>query len=96
VRSAVLACPRDSVIAAAASATQRAALEAIRRMAQPRRPSPRNRPLKELAIDIIASEIRSAQREVWLEASRLVLAPDELTEIARRMRERAERAIKPE
>jgi hypothetical protein len=32
---------------------------------------------KELAIDIIEGEIRSAQREVWLEASRLVLTPGE-------------------
>ena len=49
---------------------------------------------KELAIDIIVSEIRSAQREVWLEASRLVLTLGEPTEIARKMRDRAERAIR--
>ena len=51
---------------------------------------------KDLAIDIIASEIRSAEREIWLEASRLVLTTGEPAEIARKMRERAERAIKPE
>jgi len=51
---------------------------------------------KDLAIDIIASEITAAQREVWLEASRLVLTPGEPTEIARKMRDRAEQAIKPE
>lgn len=50
---------------------------------------------KELAIEIIEAEIRSAMREVWLEASRLVLAPGEPLEIARKMRDRAE-PIKPE
>ena len=51
---------------------------------------------KDLAIEIIEAEIRSAMREVWLEASRLVLTTGEPTEIARTMRDRAERAIKPE
>ena len=51
---------------------------------------------KNLAIEIIEAEIRSAIREVWLEASRLVLTRGEPTEIARKMRDRAERAIKPE
>jgi hypothetical protein len=41
---------------------------------------------KELAIDIIEGEIRSAQREVWLSASRLVLTPGESIEIPRKMR----------
>ena len=50
---------------------------------------------KELAIDIIASEIRSAQQEVWREAARLVLSGDPI-EVARKMHERAEQAIKPE
>ena len=50
---------------------------------------------KELAIDIIASEIRSAQQEVWREVARLVLSGDPI-EVARKMHERAEQAIKPE
>ena len=49
---------------------------------------------KELAIEIIEAEIRSAQYEVWLEASRLVLTGDPI-EIARQVRARAERTIRP-
>jgi hypothetical protein len=49
---------------------------------------------KELAIDIIAAEIRSAQHEVLLEAAKLVLS-GEPTDIARQLRERAERTIRP-
>jgi hypothetical protein len=49
---------------------------------------------KDLAIDIIEGEIRSAQHEVLLEAARLVLT-GEPVEIARQLRERAERTIRP-
>jgi len=49
---------------------------------------------KELAIEIVEAEIRSAQREVWLEAARLVLT-SEPVEIARQLRDRAERTIRP-
>ena len=51
---------------------------------------------KDLAIEIIEAEIRSAMREVWLEASRLVLTPGEPVEIARKMRDKAKALIKPE
>ena len=53
----------------------------------------RNR--KDLAIDIIEGEIRSAQYEVWLEAARLVLTDNEPITIARQLRELAERTIRP-
>jgi len=49
---------------------------------------------KELAIEIIEAEIRSAQYEVWLEASRLVLTGEPI-EIARHLRQRAEQTIRP-
>jgi hypothetical protein len=49
---------------------------------------------KDLAIDIIAAEIRSAQHEVLLEAAKLVLS-GEAVDIARQLRERAERTIRP-
>jgi len=42
---------------------------------------------KGLAIEIIEAEIRSAQHEVWLDASRLVLTGDPI-EIARQLRAR--------
>lgn len=48
------------------------------------------------AIEIIEAEIRSAQREVWLEASRLVLSMSQPVEIARTMRDKADRLIRPE
>jgi hypothetical protein len=50
---------------------------------------------KDLAIEIVEAEIRSAQHEVWLEAARLVLADAEPVAIARQMRERAEKTIRP-
>jgi hypothetical protein len=50
---------------------------------------------KDLAIDIIACEIRSAQQEVWREAARLVLSSDPI-EVARKIHVRAEQATKPE
>jgi hypothetical protein len=46
----------------------------------------RNR--KDLAVDIIESEIRSAMHEVWLEAAKLVLTENEPIEIARQFRDR--------
>jgi hypothetical protein len=49
---------------------------------------------KELAIEMIEAETRSAQHEVWLEAAKLVLSGEPI-EIARQLRERAERTIRP-
>jgi hypothetical protein len=49
---------------------------------------------KELAIEIVEAEIRSAQYEVLLEAAKLVLS-DEPIEIARKLRAMAERTIRP-
>ena len=54
---------------------------------------PANR--KDLAIDIIESEIRSAIHEVWLEAAKLVLTDAEPLAIARHLRELAQRTITP-
>jgi hypothetical protein len=48
---------------------------------------------KDLAIEIVEAEIRSAQHEVLLEAAKLVLSGEPI-EIARRLRERAERIIR--
>jgi len=50
---------------------------------------------KALGVDIIEAEIRSAQHEVLLEAAKLVLIDAEPVEIARQLRERAERTIRP-
>jgi hypothetical protein len=50
---------------------------------------------KDLAVEIIEAEIRSAQHEVWLEAAKLVLIDAEPVEIARKLREMAERTIRP-
>ena len=49
---------------------------------------------KDLAIEIIEAEIRSAQHEVLLEAARLVLTGEPI-EIARTLRDRAEHIIRP-
>jgi len=49
---------------------------------------------KDLAIDIIEAEIRSAQHEVFLEAAKLVLSGDPI-EIARKLHERAELTVRP-
>jgi hypothetical protein len=49
---------------------------------------------KEIAIEIIEAEIRSAQHEALLEAAKLVLTGDPV-EIARKLHERAERAVRP-
>ena len=53
-----------------------------------------SREQKNLAVEIIEAEIRSAQHEVWLEAARRVLTGEPI-EIARQLRERAERTIRP-
>jgi hypothetical protein len=47
----------------------------------------------EIAIEIIECEIRSAQQEIFLEASRLVLTGEPI-EIARKLRARAEQTIR--
>jgi hypothetical protein len=49
---------------------------------------------KDLAIDIIEAEIRSAQHEAFLEAAKLVLTGDPV-EIARTLHERAELTVRP-
>ena len=49
---------------------------------------------KQLAVEIIEAEIRSAQYEVWLEAAKLVLTGEPI-EIARKLREMTERTIRP-
>jgi hypothetical protein len=50
---------------------------------------------KDLAVEIIEAEIRSAQYEVLLEAAKLVLTDAGPVEIARKLREMAERTIRP-
>jgi hypothetical protein len=49
---------------------------------------------KELAIEIVEAEIRSAQYEVLLEAAKLILSGEPI-EIARKLRDMAERTIRP-
>ena len=53
-----------------------------------------NRNQKDLGVDIIEAEIRSVQHEVLLEAARLVLSGEPI-EIARKLRDMAERTIRP-
>jgi len=50
---------------------------------------------KDLAIDIIEGEIRSAQHEVLLEAERLVVTGISGPSIAKALRDRAEQTIRP-
>jgi len=50
---------------------------------------------KEIAIDIIEAEIRSAQHDALLEAAKLVLSAEPI-EDARQLRAKAERTIKSE
>jgi hypothetical protein len=50
---------------------------------------------KEIAIDIIEAEIRSAQHDALLGAAKLVLSVEPI-EAARQLRAQAERAIEPE
>lgn len=54
-----------------------------------------SREQKDLAVEIIEAEIRSAQHEVLLDVARLVLSGDPV-EIARRLRDRAEQTIRPQ
>jgi hypothetical protein len=49
---------------------------------------------KDLAVEIIDAEIRSTQHEVLLEAAKLVRT-GEPVEIARKLREMADRTIRP-
>ena len=53
-----------------------------------------SREQKELAVEIIEAEIRNAQYEIWLEASRLVLTGEPI-EVAHLLRQQAERTIRP-
>ena len=48
----------------------------------------------DLAVEIIEAEIRSAQHEVLLEAAKLVLSCEPIA-IARQLRERAVRIVRP-
>ena len=50
---------------------------------------------REMAVEIIEAEIRSAMHELLLDVSSLVLTDAEPIAIARQLRERAERAIRP-
>jgi hypothetical protein len=52
-----------------------------------------SREQKDLAVEIIEAEIRSAQHEVLLESAKLVLI-GEAIDIARQLRDRAERTIR--
>ena len=49
---------------------------------------------KDLAIEMIEAETRSAQQEVLLEAAKLVLSGEPI-EVARQLRDRAERTMRP-
>jgi hypothetical protein len=50
---------------------------------------------KDLAVEIIEAEILHAQYEVLLEVAKLVLLDAEPVDIARQLREHAERTIRP-
>jgi hypothetical protein len=50
---------------------------------------------RDMGVRIIEAEIRSGQYEVLLEAARLALTDTTPIEIARQLRERAERLIRP-
>ena len=52
-----------------------------------------SREQKSLAVEIIEAEVRSAQHEVLIEAARLVLFSEQV-EIARQLRDQAERTIR--
>ncbi len=54
-----------------------------------------SRKQKDLAIDIFEGEIRSAQHEVLLEAERLAVSGISGPSVARALREKAERTIRP-
>ena len=53
-----------------------------------------SREQKDLAVEIVEAEIRSAQHEVLLDAARLMHSGEPI-EIARQLRDRAERTIRP-
>lgn len=50
---------------------------------------------KDLAIEIIEAVIRSGQQEVLLDAAKLVLSGEPM-EVARQLRDKAERTIRPQ
>jgi hypothetical protein len=50
---------------------------------------------RDLAVEIIEAEFRSARHEALLEAAKLVLTDAEPVEIARKLREMAEQTIRP-
>ena len=50
---------------------------------------------KDLGVEIVEAQIRSALHEVWLEAAKMVLIDAEPVEIARKLRGMAERPIRP-
>jgi hypothetical protein len=54
-----------------------------------------SRSQRDMGVRIIEAEIRSGQYEVLLEAARLALTDTTPIEIARQLRERAERLIRP-
>jgi len=54
-----------------------------------------SRKQKDLAVDIIEGEIRSAMHEVLLEAERLAISGISGPNVARALRERAEQTIRP-
>ena len=54
-----------------------------------------SREQRELAVDIIEGELRSAMYETLLESARLVLTDSEPVGIARQLRDMAERTIRP-
>jgi len=54
-----------------------------------------SRKQKDLAIDIFEGEIRSAKHEVLLEAERLAVSGISGPSVARALREKAERTIRP-
>ena len=54
-----------------------------------------SRNARDLGVSIIEAEIRSGQYEVLLEAAKLVLTDQPPIEIARKLRELAERTIRP-
>jgi hypothetical protein len=53
-----------------------------------------SRERKDLAVEIIEAEIRSAQHEALLDAAKLVLSGEPIV-IARQLRERAEHIVRP-
>ena len=54
-----------------------------------------SRSARDLGVSIIEAEIRHAQYEVLLEAAKLVLTDQEPVDIARELRARAEKTVRP-